>query len=57
MSVGDDGPCECPFCRDDVPLEIVEKIKTAAAGPPSRSMNLEEFRKWLDALEPSVREA
>ena len=50
MSLGDDGDCCCPFCRDDVPIEIIEKIKAAAAGPMSEPMTLNEFKAWLAAF-------
>ena len=50
----DDDSCKCPFCVGHVPLEIVEKIKAAAAAPMSRSMNLAEFREWLDGLGPAA---
>lgn len=51
MMVSDeDDACGCPFCVGDVPLEIVEKIKAAAAGPMSRPMSLQEARDWLERL-------
>lgn len=54
MSAADDDACDCPFCRDDVPPEIVERIKAAAAAPMLGPMTASEFRVWLYALEPSV---
>jgi hypothetical protein len=35
-------------------MEVIERIRAAAAGPMSGAMNLAEFRTWLYALEPAV---
>lgn len=59
MSLADDDACGCPFCDgSDVPTEIIERIKAAAAGPMSKPMNLDEFRVWLDGVgrSPEVRQ-
>jgi hypothetical protein len=54
MVFDEDDACACPFCAGDVPGEIVNRIKAAAAGPMSKPMTLDEFRTWLYALEPAV---
>jgi hypothetical protein len=46
-----DAACDCPFCDGgEVPVEIVDRIKAAAAGPMSKPMSLAEFRVWLDGV-------
>jgi hypothetical protein len=54
MVGADDEACGCPFCRGDVPQEIVERIKTAAAGAMSKRMTLDEFRVWLNTRGPAA---
>lgn len=49
----DQDETSCPFCRGDVAPEVVDRIMTAAAGPMSRPMSLEEFRAWLAEMKPS----
>ena len=51
MLMEDHDECACPFCRGDVPDEIVERIMKAAAGPMSPVMSLEEVRSWLYSLD------
>jgi hypothetical protein len=50
----DQDQTSCPFCDGgEVPAEIVDRIMTAAAGPMSEPMTIEEFRVWLYSLDLS----
>ncbi|WP_162792243.1 hypothetical protein [Novosphingobium sp. P6W] len=45
----DASPCSCPLCVDDVPEEIVARIKASAAAQGT-TMTQEEFLAWLDGV-------
>jgi len=47
MSMEDHDQCLCPFCRGDVPEEIIDMIMKAAAGPMSPAMTIDEAKAWL----------
>lgn len=42
---------KCPLCSGDVPPELVAQIK-AASERMSAPMSVEEFKQWLDGLDP-----